>query len=195
MLFNSIEFLIFFPIVLLVYFSIPDKAKKYWLLIASYYFYMCWNAKYALLILASTIITYVSGLLIEKIKLSNHSIHTQTVLKKCVVAASFISNLGILFYFKYINFTINIIVKVFEKLHIILNQPTFDIILPVSISFYTFQALIYTIDVYRNEIYAEITHHIKACILSLQPYCLQHKFTVILPVILPLLLAPRKYWE
>ena len=68
MLFNSIKFLIFFPIVMLVYFLIPKKIKHLWLLAASYYFYMCWNVKYALLILSSTVITYASGLLIEKIK-------------------------------------------------------------------------------------------------------------------------------
>ena len=68
MLFNSIEFLIFFPVVVLIYFAIPQRIKNIWLLIASYYFYMCWNAKYALLILLSTIITYISGLLLEKFK-------------------------------------------------------------------------------------------------------------------------------
>lgn len=68
MLFNSLDFLIFFPIVLLVYFIIPKRVKYIWLLIASYYFYMCWNAKYAILILISTIITYVSGLLLENVK-------------------------------------------------------------------------------------------------------------------------------
>ncbi len=155
MLFNSIEFLIFFPIVVLVYFILPDKIKSLWLLVASYYFYMCWNAKYALLILASTIITYISGLLIEKIKHSDYAVSKQIVLKKWVVAGSFIINLGILFYFKYTNFAIDIVKKVFARAHIELNAPAFDIILPVGISFYTFQALSYTMDVYRDEIYAE----------------------------------------
>ena len=61
MSFNSSDFLIFFPIVVLIYFLIPQKLKNYWLLIASYYFYMCWNAKYALIILFSTIVTYLSA--------------------------------------------------------------------------------------------------------------------------------------
>ena len=56
MLFNSTDFLIFFPIVVAVYYAIPEKVKSLWLLLASYYFYMCWNAKYALLILASTVL-------------------------------------------------------------------------------------------------------------------------------------------
>ena len=65
MLFNSLDFLIFFPIVVLGYFLISDDIKYLWLLVASYYFYMCWNAKYALLIFFSTVVTYSSGLLIE----------------------------------------------------------------------------------------------------------------------------------
>ena len=156
MLFNSLQFLIFFPIVVLVYFIIPVRIKKFWLLAASYYFYMCWNAKYAFLILASTVITYFSGLLLERIKNNNtYDSDRKTRLKKYVVAGSFILNLGILFYFKYINFAIDTLQKLFGLVHIELNVPAFDIILPVGISFYTFQALSYTMDVYRGEIYAE----------------------------------------
>lgn len=155
MLFNSIDFLIFFPIVLLVYYMIPDKIKYLWLLIASYYFYMCWNAKYALLILGSTVITYLSGLLIERVKHAKITEVAKVRRKKLIVALSFISNLGILFYFKYIGFTFALLTKVLSYVHIQLNTPVFDIILPVGISFYTFQALSYTMDVYRDEIYAE----------------------------------------
>ncbi len=155
MLFNSFQFIIFFPIVLIVYYIIPNKVKYLWLLIASYYFYMCWNAKYALLILASTVITYISGLLIEKIKNIEKPEHRKTVLKKWVVAGSFAINIGVLFYFKYINFSLELLSYVFSKVYIWLNVPVFDIILPVGISFYTFQALSYTMDVYRDDIYAE----------------------------------------
>ena len=155
MVFNSIEFLIFFPIVVVLYFIIPSRFKQYWLLFASYYFYMCWNAKYALLILTSTIITYFSGIMLQKIKNLDYDERKETKLKKIVVFVSLVSNLGILFYFKYINFVINTLVKFFSKLQIELNISTVDIILPVGISFYTFQALSYTIDVYRDDIYAE----------------------------------------
>lgn len=155
MLFNSIDFLIFFPIVLIVYFAIPNRIKYLWLLAASYFFYMCWNAKYALLILTSTVITYLSGLLIEKaIHLDVDSVKKKKI-KKGIVALSFISNLGILFYFKYINFALVTASKLANLVRIEWNVPTFDIILPVGISFYTFQALSYTMDVYREEIYAE----------------------------------------
>lgn len=153
--FNSLDFLIFFPIVVLIYFVIPKKIKNFWLLIASYYFYMCWNAKYIVLIVFSTIVTYLSGVIMEKIKNSDKSEAEVVRLKKLTVAGSFIINLGILGYFKYTNFFLGTLQAIFAKLHIALNIPTFDILLPVGISFYTFQALSYTMDVYRDEIYAE----------------------------------------
>ncbi len=65
MLFNSIDFLIFFPVVVLIYFIIPDRIKYIWLLAASYFFYMGWNAKYALLLLFSTAVTYLSGIAMD----------------------------------------------------------------------------------------------------------------------------------
>lgn len=155
MLFNSLDFLIFFPIVLLVYFIIPKRVKYIWLLIASYYFYMCWNAKYAILILISTIITYVSGLLLENVKNKTIIESKKNIQKKIIVAVSVLSNLGILFYFKYINFTLDVVKDILATVNVDLNIPVFDILLPVGISFYTFQALSYTMDVYRDEIYAE----------------------------------------
>ena len=155
MLFNSIEFLLFFPIVVVIYFAIPQKLKQLWLLLASYYFYMCWNAKYAILILLSTAITYASGLLMEGIKQKKYEAQKEKKLKNWVVGLSFASNLSILFYFKYINFALSTLGGVLHFAHIELNVPTFDIILPVGISFYTFQALSYTMDVYRDEVYAE----------------------------------------
>ena len=66
MLFNSFQFLVFLPIVIAVYYLLPGKFKKLWLLLTSYYFYMGWNKKYIILILFSTIITYLTGILIEK---------------------------------------------------------------------------------------------------------------------------------
>ena len=155
MLFNSIEFLIFFPVVLFVYYIIPDKIKYIWLLLTSYFFYMCWNAEYALLILTSTVVTYLSGIFIEKIKNKDISEEQKTGQKKTIVALSFSINLAILFYFKYTNFALSLAGAVLSKTGIALNIPQFDIILPVGISFYTFQALSYTMDVYRDEIYAE----------------------------------------
>ena len=96
MLFNSGKYVIFLPIVVLLYYLIPAKAKKYWLLAASYYFYMSWNAKYALLILASTLITWLSGLGLEWAENGPGEKTVREKRKKWIVALSFVSNLGIL---------------------------------------------------------------------------------------------------
>ncbi len=85
MLFNSLQFLIFFPIVVLLYFAFPRKVRYIWLLIASYFFYMCWNAKYALLMLFSTIVTWVSGLALEKVKKADCEERQRERLKKVCV--------------------------------------------------------------------------------------------------------------
>lgn len=151
MLFNSLHFLIFFPIVVGIYYLIPQKIRTYWLLAASYYFYMCWNAKYVVLLLFSTIVTYVSGLAIEK----SEKMKGGGLKKKLCVAAGFTLNLSLLFLFKYLDFGIESLNAVLGHLHIALHAPEMDLLLPVGISFYTFQALGYTIDVYRGEIYAE----------------------------------------
>lgn len=144
MLFNSLQFLIFFPIVTLVYFLIPHKIRYLWLLGASYYFYMCWNPQYALLMLLSTALTYVGGSIIS---------HTEKAsVKKAAVGINFAVNLLILFFFKYFFFTVENINHLLAFLNIAPITPHFDVILPVGISFYTFQALSYTMDVYRGDI-------------------------------------------
>lgn len=155
MLFNSLHFLIFFPIVVAVYYLIPQKVRSYWLLAASYYFYMCWNAKYVVLLLFSTIVTYVSGIMLERYGQSDIEEKSKIRHKKLCIAVSFILNLAVLFVFKYLNFGMESLQQVFAQLHITLNVPKVDLLLPVGISFYTFQALGYTMDVYRGEIYAE----------------------------------------
>lgn len=153
MLFNSINFLIFFPIVTLIYFLIPHRIRYIWLLTASYYFYMSWNPVYALLILTSTFVTYLSGILIDRSDKTGGG--NALSLKKLWVLLSLFLNLSILFFFKYFYFAVDNINILLSSLHIQLIQPKFDIILPVGISFYTFQALSYTIDIYRKEVYAE----------------------------------------
>ena len=154
MLFNSLEFMIFFPVVCLVYYVIPHRVRYIFLLACSYFFYMCWNPTYALLMLTSTAITYVSGLLLSSAeKISDEGVRSRR--KKWYVALSFASNLSILFFFKYFNFAVDTVARLLQAVHIQAQTPTFDVILPVGISFYTFQALSYTVDVYRNDIYAE----------------------------------------
>ncbi|MBQ6930136.1 MAG: MBOAT family protein [Oscillospiraceae bacterium] len=147
MLFNSIDFLIFFPIVVTVYLIIPAKTRYIWLLLASYYFYMSWNAGYAILIIISTVTTWIASLLVYK---SKNILH-----KKLSLAVCLIINLGILFTFKYYNFFIDSVNLFLSKFSLNIIENTFSLLLPVGISFYTFQALGYIIDVYRGEIKPE----------------------------------------
>lgn len=147
MLFNSIDFMIFFPIVVLVYLIIPRKIRSIWLLLASYYFYMSWNPKYALLIGLSTVITFAAGIFIEKADTVSR--------KKVIVALSLICNLGILALFKYANFALDTLSMICSRFGITSIDRRLDLLLPVGISFYTFQALGYTLDVYRKSIKAE----------------------------------------
>lgn len=147
MLFNSIDFLFFFPIVTIAYFLIPKKLRALWLLIASYYFYMSWNLKYVVLIAASTVITFISGFLMEKIKGKRG--------KEFVVAVSLVSNLAVLGIFKYADFALQTLSHITSRLALGTIDRRLDLLLPVGISFYTFQALSYTIDVYKGNIRAE----------------------------------------
>lgn len=150
MLFNSAQYLVFFPVVAVIYFAIPyHKLRNVWLLVASYYFYMQWNAKYALLLFGSTLITYLSGLCIEAFLQKGKRRPA-----KVSVFVSFFLNIGILLFFKYSNF----IAENINHLARLLGQdgqlPAFDVLLPVGISFYIFQALSYTMDVYRGKVKA-----------------------------------------
>lgn len=160
MSFDSVQFLIFFPIVALAYYLIPGgkgkiNYKSIWLLIASYYFYMSWNPKYALLILISTVITYVCGIMMDRVSGISEDVSVVKRRKNMCLAASFIINLAILAFFKYGNFFLHNVSAVLYRLHLSWNEPHLDFLLPVGISFYTFQALGYTMDVYRGEIKAE----------------------------------------
>lgn len=144
MLFNSFPFLLFFPVVVLVNFIIPKKARWVWLLAASLFFYMCWNPTYLLLLLASIVITWLSGMFIV--------LRRGKLYKKIIVAITFILNLGILAFFKYAQFLVDSVFSFLGAFGVTLAAPEFSVLLPVGISFYTFQALSYTIDVYRGDI-------------------------------------------
>lgn len=141
MLFNSIQFMFFFPVVVFVFMLSKQKFRWIVLLSASYMFYMAWNPLYITLIFASTVIDYYSAVKIEQSKLG----------KKRFLFLSIATNLGILFIFKYYNFFIDS----FFRLIPFLESPTMKLLLPVGISFYTFQTMSYTIDVYRGDIKAE----------------------------------------
>ncbi len=159
MLFNSAQFLIFLPIVILAYFILPHKIRTVWLLAASYYFYMCWDARFALLILFSTGVTYACGLVLEKIKRREASeekdVRRKKNLMRLVMIVSLVINFGVLAYFKYTNFLLVTFSQLLSAFGVQIVVPHFDIMLPVGISFFTFQAVGYTIDVYRDDIWAE----------------------------------------
>ena len=144
MLFNSLEYLIFLPIVVIFYNLLPQKLKNIFLLLASLTFYSFWNVKYTLLMVFSIFVTYITGLYIEKNR-------GQVKKMKLAVFLCFFINLGILFVFKYFNFFADLLNNFSGKDF----NLAIDVLLPVGISFYTFQALGYTIDVYRKDIRAE----------------------------------------
>ena len=156
MLFNSGKFLLFFPCAVIVYFVLPKKLKCIWLLACSYYFYMAWNPVYILLLISSTLVTYLSGIILDKLKKDGTQKSRKTVVTVCAVI-----NLGFLIFFKYMGFLTYLTDRFLTGvLHLkpVLTGIIPEILLPVGISFYTFQALSYTIDVYRGK--AEAEHNI-----------------------------------
>lgn len=143
MLFNSVSFILFFPVVVVAYFLIPYRYRWILLLAASYYFYMCWEIEYVLLIVISTVVDYFAALKMSKI--------TEKRKRKPYLWLSILTNIGILFGFKYFNFFSDNVQAVFDVLNIKQSIPYFDVLLPVGISFYTFQTLSYTINVYQGK--------------------------------------------
>jgi alginate O-acetyltransferase complex protein AlgI len=143
MLFNTIDFIVFLPIVVFIYYLLPQKGRWILLLLASYFFYGSWKLNYLAFIIISTVIDYACGLKMDKIVSKKK--------KKPFLILSLVSNLGLLFFFKYYNFFA-------ENLNsgIASNFPILeDVILPVGISFYTFQTLSYSVDVYHSRQKAE----------------------------------------
>lgn len=145
MLFNSLQFLVFFPVVFLLYWALPHRGRKYFLLAVSYYFYMCWKPEFIVLILYSTAVDYFCALGMER----------RAEQKKLFLAVSLTMNLGLLFFFKYFNFFGATLTALCRAVSIPFSAPVLDIILPVGISLYTFQTLSYTIDVYRGKMKPE----------------------------------------
>ena len=149
MLFNSLEFLIFFPIVFVLYWFVFQKNKvsrNIFILAVSYFFYGWWDWRFLLLIAFSSTLDFFIGLNIEK---SN-----KQSTKKLLLYASLLVNLGLLGYFKYANFFIDSFSDLLTTIGFQANYSSLQIILPVGISFYTFQTLSYTIDIYRGNLKA-----------------------------------------
>ncbi len=147
MLFNSIEFIIFLPIVFFIYWFVLNKKSCYqniFLLIASYIFYGWWDWRFLSLIIISSFVDFFVAQKIQKAHKSRN--------KKILLTISILINIGFLGFFKYFNFFVDSFVESFAQIGIHLNPRTLNIILPVGISFYTFQTLSYTIDVYRGKL-------------------------------------------
>lgn len=147
MLFNSFEFLIFLPIVFLLYWFVFKKLKIQNILVVtvSYLFYGWWDWRFLILIAFTTLCSYASGILLER-----HEGHRY--IQRWISAANIVLNLTILCLFKYFNFFSENLAYLFRWFGLELDWVTINILLPVGISFYTFQALSYTIDVYRHKI-------------------------------------------
>lgn len=148
MVFNSISFLIFFALFFHLYWWINNKGAVKWrniyLIIASYIFYGWWDWRFLGLIAISSLADYIIGLKI-------HSA-TSKRSRKALLIVSLVINLGILGFFKYFNFFVDSLALLFQSLHIPFHVGTLEIILPVGISFYTFQTMSYTIDIYRGQL-------------------------------------------
>lgn len=150
MLFNSNAFYVFLPVVFTIYWMIPAKYRWGVLFISSYYFYMSWNVKYVVLILTTTLVSFGTALLIERTESRRK--------KKLCMAAALLICFGILFFFKYFNFLSKSVTDLLQKIAIPVHETTLNLMLPVGISFYTFQTLSYVIDVYKGE--TKACHHL-----------------------------------
>jgi len=146
MLFNSFTFLIFFPVVVTVYFAIPHRLRWAWLLAASCYFYMAFIPVYILILFFTIAIDYVAGILIE---------NATGRRRKSLLVVSIIANVGVLAVFKYFNFLNANTRAIAEVFNLPYDVPALSIILPIGLSFHTFQAMSYTIEVYRGNQKAE----------------------------------------
>tara|TARA_Y100001970_G_C14214545_1_gene848867 strand:- start:1019 stop:2455 length:1437 start_codon:yes stop_codon:yes gene_type:complete len=145
MLFNSIDFAIFLPIVFSIYWLIKKRKKQnLFLVISSYIFYGWWDWRFLFLIIFSSVVDYIVGIKLEK--------EVKESRKKNLLLISIVVNLGFLGFFKYYNFFIDNLVDAFTFFGSEISPNSLNIILPVGISFYTFQTLSYTLDIYKQKI-------------------------------------------
>ncbi|HEX2946904.1 MAG TPA: MBOAT family O-acyltransferase [Clostridia bacterium] len=143
MIFNSLQYALFISLIVILYFILPQRTRWIFLLAASYFFYVCFDARYALLLLFSTVITFFSALLL-------HTARNQRQ-KVLYFVSCLVVNLGILFVFKYFNFFSETAADIMRLLGVQYQPLKLSLVLPVGISFYTFQTLGYLIDVYKGK--------------------------------------------
>ncbi|MFH2035003.1 MAG: MBOAT family O-acyltransferase [Candidatus Zixiibacteriota bacterium] len=152
MLFNSFAFAIFFPLVFILYWLLPHRKQNILLLVSSYIFYGFWDYRFLSLIAVSTIVDYITGLRIESENISPGPDSDRK--KKIWLILSICTNLGLLGFFKYFNFFIDSLAGLLTAMNLNADSFRLDIVLPVGISFYTFQTMSYTIDIYRDKMKA-----------------------------------------
>ena len=160
MLFNSLSYLIFFPAIALAYFLIPwQKVRNILLLVGSYYFYMCWDPRFILLMLGCTVITYLDALFIDISRREDaenvEKEKRRTGQAKLYTVVTIVFTLSVVAWFKYANFLTETIVSMLGLVGVHIPLPKLNVSLPVGISFFTFQSLSYVIDVYRGQTKAE----------------------------------------
>ena len=161
MIFTSFGFLIFFPSVIIIYYLLPAKYRPWFLLLASYYFYINLKPVYALLLAGITLTTYAFTTFMARAKTEKS--------RKLLLVLDIVTTLLPLFFFKYYNFVNTGIYSLLNSFGIRWPLPEISLILPVGISFYTFMALGYVIDVYHEEIKPEKNIGIVALFLSFFP--------------------------
>jgi len=145
MLFTSPIYLLFFPVVFAISWALrDDRARKSFLLLASYVFYAAWDWRFLGLIALSTAVDYAAGLALSRTDAPGR--------RRACLAASVIVNLGVLGFFKYFGFFVESATALLAPLGVTASDRALGIVLPVGISFYTFQSMSYTIDVYRRQI-------------------------------------------
>ena len=152
MLFNSVPYAIFLALVFVLHWLLPQRFRWIMLLIASYYFYMSWNPELVVLIALTTLVSYSSGLLIDRFRNAEGS---KAKLPKLFMILALVICFGVLFFFKYFDFFSESVTSLLRAFSLPVQDITLKLVLPVGISFYTFQTLSYVIDVYRNKIPVE----------------------------------------
>lgn len=154
-------FMLFFPLVFSIYWLMPHHTRWFLLLCASYYFYMSWKPAYIVLILFTTFISYAAARLIEREPLRKK--------QRWILITALVLCIGILFFYKYFNFFSITLSTLASRFLIPVHPVTVKLLLPVGISFYTFQTLSYVIDVYRGTVKAERHFGIYAAFISFFP--------------------------
>jgi len=147
MLFNSIDFAIFLPIVFILYWFAANRTirlQNFFVVVASYVFYGWWDWRFLSLIIFSTVLDYIIGISFSKAEKQNS--------RRALLWVSILVNLGFLGFFKYFNFFLDTFVTAFSFFGIKIAASSLHVILPVGLSFYTFQSLSYTIDVYKRKL-------------------------------------------